>query len=171
MTFRECVAIGGCVLALSSVRPVNAQTVSPWHRLQFLLGTWDATGANQLGSGEGSASFTLELNGHVIVRRSFADYSAGPQAGTRHDDLLVIYEGAGDAAPRAIYFDSEGHVIRYTIATSTENTVRFQSEALDPGPKYRLTYTREADILNGTFEIAVSGGEFKTYLSWSTVRR
>jgi hypothetical protein len=169
MRYRQSIAIAAFMLALSSGRPVNTQSVSFWDRLQFLLGTWDAKGGTQLGSAEGSTSFTRELNGHVIVRRNFAAYSSGPEAGTRHDDLLVIYEETPKAGPHAIYFDSEGHVIRYAV-TASENAAVFQSEAA-PGPKFRLTYTRQSDTLNGKFETALPGDEFKTYLSWASVKR
>jgi hypothetical protein len=168
MRCRRSILIAASILALSTGRRVNTQAVSSWDRLQFLLGTWDAKGGNQLGSAEGSTSFTRELNGHVIVRRNFADYSSGPQAGTRHDDLLVIYEETPNAGPHAIYFDSEGHVIRYAVS-STDNAAVFQSETA-PGPKYRLTYTRQSDTLNGKFEIALPGNDFKTYLSWASVK-
>ena len=150
-------------------RPVNTQTVSSFDRLQFLLGTWDAKGANELGSAEGSTSFTRELNSHVIIRRNFAEYSSGAEAGTRHDDLLVIYEEAPNAGAHAIYFDSEGHVIRYAI-TASENSAIFLSEAA-PGPKFRLTYIRQGDTLNGKFEQAMPGNDFKIYVSWTSVKR
>src|SRR5437899_2779080 len=100
----------------------SAGRTPTWDRLQFLLGTWDSKEDTQPGSGEGTASFTRELNGQIIVRRSFAKY---PQTGSRHDDLLIVYRDAPDAPPRAIYFDSEGHVIRYSIATPTEHAAVF----------------------------------------------
>jgi hypothetical protein len=158
-----------CALVLSGLGA--AQVPSAWARLQFLVGSWEAVGANQLGSGEGSASFTPELNGQILVRRAFADYKTGPQAGTRHDDLLVIYRDTPDAPARAIYFDSEGHVIRYAITFPRENAAVFESAASEPGPRYRLSYARSGDTLTGTFEIAAPGADYKTYLSWTTVKR
>lgn len=149
----------------------SAQTASAWDRAEALIGTWDSAGDTQLGSGDGSASFTRELDGHVIVRRSFADYKSGPQAGTRHDDLLVIYRDAPDAPAKAIYFDSEGHVIRYAVTSPRENAVIFQSDGSDPGPRYRLSYTRHGDALDGTFEVAMPGSDYKMYLSWTSKRR
>jgi hypothetical protein len=148
-----------------------AQPAAVWNRLDALIGTWDSAGDTQLGGGDGSASFTRDLDAHVIVRRSFAEYKSGPQAGTRHDDLLVIYREAPDGPPRAIYFDSEGHVIRYAVTSPRANAVVFQSDGSDPGPRYRLSYVRAADALDGTFEIAMPGGEYKTYLSWTSKKR
>src|SRR5947208_7244995 len=116
------IAIATLSLAILFARVTSPQSAPAWERLQFLVGTWDSKGDTQLGSGEGSATFTRELNGQVIVRKSFASY---PQAGNRHDDLLVVYHDAPNAAPKAIYFDSEGHVIRYSVVTPAENSVVF----------------------------------------------
>jgi hypothetical protein len=149
----------------------HAQSAPSWDRLRMLLGTWESAGDTQLGQGLGTASFSAELNGQIIVRRSFAEYTSGPQAGTRHDDLLVIYREAPDAPPKAIYFDSEGHVIRYSIATPTERSVVFQSDSSAPGPRYRLSYARAENALDGTFEIAMPGADYKTYLSWTSSKR
>jgi hypothetical protein len=169
MRYRRGIAITALMLALTLDGSVSTQAQSSWDRLQFLVGTWDAKGTNQLGLAEGSTSFAQELNGRVIVRRNFAEYASGPSGGTRHDDLLVIYQETVNEGPHAIYFDSEGHVIRYSIAVS-ENAATFLSEAA-PGPKFRLTYTREASVLIGKFETAMPGEEFKTYLSWTSVKR
>ncbi len=158
-------------IVICSGVPARAQPASAWDRLQMLVGTWESSGDTQLGQGEGSASFTRELNGQVIVRRSFADYKAGPQAGTRHDDLLVIYRDAADRPPKAIYFDSEGHVIRYAVDVSNDNAIVFESDRDAEGPRYRLSYTRNGASLAGTFEIASPGAEYKTYLSWTSIHR
>jgi len=157
--------------AAATDRGTRAQTTSAWDRLSMLIGTWESAGDNQLGQGVGTASFARELNGQIIVRRSFAEYKSGRQAGTRHDDLVVIYRDAPDATPKAIYFDSEGHAIRYTVATPTERSVVFQSDGSDPGPRYRLSYARAENVLNGTFEIAMPGADYKTYLSWTSSKR
>jgi hypothetical protein len=157
--------------ALWPASNVHAQPAAVWDRLDALIGAWDSTGDTQPGGGEGAATFTRELDGHVIVRRSFADYKSGPQAGTRHDDLLVIYRDAPDAPARAIYFDSEGHVIRYAVTSPRNNAVVFQSEEAEPGPRYRLSYVRAGDALDGRFEIAMPGGDYTTYLSWTSKKR
>jgi hypothetical protein len=159
------------VLLLSAVALVRAQQPPSWEKLQFLLGTWVSTGSTELGSADGTASFTEDLGRHVLVRRSFADYKSGPQAGTHHDDLMVIYRETDDAPPRAIYFDSEGHVIRYTVTVKSDNRAVFESEPSAPGPRYRLSYARLGSALNGTFEIAAPGADYKTYLTWSSQKR
>lgn len=77
---------------------------------------------------------------------------------------MVIYlENAG---PRAIYFDSEGYVIRYLVSAPAADRVVFESEPEAAGPRYRLSYWMESGSLNGRFEV---GG--KTYLSWTSRRK
>ena len=164
-------ALAFACVALMPGRAAHAQNAAVWDRLQMLIGTWPSAGDTQLGDGEGSASFTRELDGHIVVRRSYAAYKTGPQAGTRHDDLMVIYRDAPDAPPRAIYFDSEGHVIRYAVTAPDDSSIVFESDGAEPGPRYRLSYVRKGPALGGKFEIAMPGGDFKTYLSWTSIAR
>ncbi len=67
------------------------------------------------------------------------DYASGAQ----HDDLMIIYAGYRRAL-RAIYFDTEGHVIRYSLSFPAPDRVVFESESGPPGPRYRLTYWMES---------------------------
>jgi hypothetical protein len=160
-------------------RPSSDATPN-WKPIEFLLGNWIGTGGGaQTGSGQGAFSFEPQLNQHIIVRRNFAEYSSGPQAGSRHDDLMIIYPdpAAGSASPdrvhqqlRAIDWDTEGHVIQYNIATPAANVAVFESDGMPSGPRYRLTYTLNGKNLDGKFEIAAPGAEFKIYLSWISVR-
>ena len=103
----------------------------------------------------------MELSQRVIVRRNHAEY----EGGAKHDDLMVIYL---EGAPRAIYFDSEGHVIRYNVAYPAKDSVVFESDAAQPGPKYRLSYWMEKSVMKGKFEVAPPGAKFKVYLSWGS---
>jgi hypothetical protein len=105
----------------------------------------------------------LELNGKIIVRRNQAAYDSG----ARHEDLMVIYLDAPNDSPRAIYFDAEGHVIRYALTFPAPNSVTFQSDAQEPGPRYRLSYRKNGSTLDGKFEVAPPGADYKTYLSWT----
>jgi hypothetical protein len=156
------------LLALAAWQ-LTAQTTAPpqWNKLEFLLGKWTGVAGEKdtpLGAGQGAFSFEPQLNRKIVVRRNNASYASGAQ----HDDLMVIYfEGPGDV-PRAIYFDSEGHVIRYNATFPAANRVVFESDGTQPGPKYRLTYWLEAGSLNGKFEVAPAGSEFKTYMSWTS---
>ena len=127
-----------------------------WESLQFLIGTWTGAGTGDPGAGQGEFSFTPELDGRILVRRSFNQLATGP----RHEDLMIVYL---EGAPRAIYFDSEGHVIRYTVSFPARNAVVFDS---GEAPGYRLSYALEGKNLNGKFEV---GG--KTYLAWTAVKK
>ena len=137
----------------------------------FLQGDWDAVPGP---SGEtGSFSFKPGAQGHILVRTNFASYpaSAGKPA-SRHDDLMVIAPD-GDAV-RADYFDSEGHVIRYTVRTVGSGEVVFTSEIKPNEPRYRLRYKSNSDAsVAGQFEVAppAQPDSFKPYLTWTGRRR
>jgi hypothetical protein len=137
-----------------------------WGPLQFLVGEWTGEGGGQPGQGAGAFSFTPDLQGTVLVRRSFAVY---PNA--RHDDLMIVYREAGKDPAKAVYFDNEGHVIQYDIRTETQAVV-FQSEGPASAPRYRLTYTPDGGSrVKIKFEIAPPGKDFATYLEASAIRR
>jgi hypothetical protein len=146
--------------------------VDQLQRFAFLLGKWDAQGGGQQGSGVGAFSFDAELDRHILVRRNYAQYDKGVEAGTRHDDLLIVYLETPSEGPRAIYFDSEGHVIRYRVTIPKTNSVVFESDESQPGPRYRLSYTLKGAALEGTFEIAnSSAAPYKTYLTWTAAKK
>jgi hypothetical protein len=148
---------------------MQAQTSDAWKKLDFLFGEWTGSAAEKdtpLGGGHGSFSFEPELNRKIIVRHNHAGYDSG----TQHDDLMVIYLDAPNETPRAIYFDTEGHVIRYNLAFPSAARVVFETDAAQPGPRYRLTYWTEGESLNGRFEVAAPAGEYKTYLNWKSTK-
>jgi len=150
-------------------QPQAIPAASPLRQFSFLLGSWTAeTQSTELGKPEGVCSFAVDLGGHTIVRRNRVSYTSGKDAGTTHEDLLILYsEGA---ALRAIYFDSEGHVIRYQVSLPAPATVVFESEAA-PGPRYRLTHAVEGNRLETKFEVAPPGQPFQTYVSGAAVRK
>jgi hypothetical protein len=142
-----------------------------WKPIEFLFGNWTAKGGGASnGQGSGEFSFEPQINKQIVIRKNFAAYTSGPEAGTRHDDLMIIYNETATEPFRAIYFDSEGHVIRYIVKTPAPNVAVFESDGTQSGPKYRLTYSLPEKELDGKFEIAAPGAEFKTYLSWTSVR-
>lgn len=154
---------------LLSGLPVSAQNAggSSLKKLDFLLGKWTGSAGEKdtpRGAGQGTFSFELQLNQKIVVRRNVAEYTSGP----RHDDLMVIYLDAPNDTPRAIYFDSEGHVIRYNVAFPSPRKAVFESDGTQPGPRYRLSYWLERNSLNGKFEVAPPGGEYQTYMSWTS---
>ena len=158
-----------CAALLLVARAATAQQMD---RVSFLLGTWQATGSGQPGQGAGTATFSSDIQGHVMVRRSYAEYPAAEgRPASRHDDLMVIYMQEG--VLRADFYDSEGHVIRYAVTTPADRQAIFVSDLVEGQPRYRLTYSLEGSVLKGRFEIAPPGSadSFKTYLSWDSKKQ
>ncbi|HEX5957422.1 MAG TPA: heme-binding beta-barrel domain-containing protein [Hyphomicrobiaceae bacterium] len=139
---------------------MDANEAHDWGAWRFLLGDWRGEGGGAPGEGEGAFSFTAELQGQVIVRRNYAEYPAtAERPAARHDDLMIVYRETPGADLRAMYFDSEGHVIHYTVEPSAHGrTVVFLSEIVPNAPRFRLTYTQTGDdTLALTFEVAPPG--------------
>jgi len=162
-----------CLLSTAIFAQAPAKPATdPLQKFAFLLGKWNAEGGGQIGSGVGAFSFDAELDRHIVVRHNYAQYDKGAAAGTRHDDLLIIYLDSPNAGPHAIYFDSEGHVIHYAVATPKPDSVVFESDRSQPGPRYRLSYAIEGAKLKGTFEISDSpSAPYKTYLTWTSSKK
>jgi hypothetical protein len=154
-------------LCMTAPTPSAAQ--SDWKALDWLVGSWTATGGNAQ-SGTGGFSFTREAGGRLLMRKNFAAYPArNGQPASRHDDLMVIEHAGPDL--RATYWDDEGHQIHYAVSAPAEGSVLFLSTDA-AGPHYRLSYRRTTAGLEGRFEIAPPDkpAVFQTYLTW-TARR
>ncbi len=160
--------LGLVVLALLALTAVTAGDETDWRPLKFLLGDWE--GIAKAGEAVGRASFSIELQGNVVVRRNRAAIPAqnGRPAGT-HEDQMIIYREGQPAAIHAIYFDSEGHVIRYKAEAVGDGRITFVSEAAPGAPRFRLSYAKLPDgKVGGSFEIAPPGKPeaFGKYLEW-----
>ncbi len=160
------------------VTTVGAQTSAdssadmPLQKIAFLFGEWTARGDTELGAAEGVCSFAPEIGNRLVVRRSWVKYGSGRAAGTRHEDLLLVYVEATDPRLRAIFFDGEGHVIHYSVTVPSPNKAVFESEPSQPGPKYRLTHTVTDKTLETKFEVAPPGqSKYQTYVSGSATRK
>jgi hypothetical protein len=154
---------------LLTTAALAADPVAPLAPLDFLLGSWEATGGGTPGHGVGTTTFERQLANKVVVRRNHADYPATKdRAATTHDDLMIIYADA-DGQIRADYYDSEGHIIHYAAETADGQAI-FTS---DPAPgvgRFRLTYKLSyAGIVSGEFEGAppAEPDAFKSYLTWT----
>ncbi len=162
-----------CALASPSPTP-NAGALDVWEGWTFLLGDWAGTGTGKPGEGNGVFSFRPELDGRILVRKNRVEYPARDEsgAGTVHEDLLIVYPAPGRPGFRAIYFDNEGHTIRYDVALSpTGPSVVFESEGATGEPRFRLSYERSAEgSLVIIFSIAPPGEVFRVYTS-GTARR
>lgn len=144
-----------------------AQKPDPWKPFEFLMGTWVGDGGGGPGEGGGEFSLAFDLQKKVLVRKNYAEYPAqNGRPASRHDDLMVVYLDETTGRPRAIYFDSEGHTIRYAVESQGDALV-FESEPGESGPNYRLTYRPAGEKVNGKFEIRAPGEkEYKTYLDF-----
>ena len=142
-----------------------------WGPAQFLVGRWTGEGTGQPGNGSGAFSFTPELDGHILVRKSVADYPAAEgKPAILHEDLMTVYRDEASRGLLAIYFDSEGHTIRYTVSAAGAGVV-FLSDGAAGQMRYRLTYMPVGkDKATVKFEVAPPGQDFATYLEGS-VRR
>lgn len=156
-----------CAVAVFAQAPAG----DPYGAIRFLMGDWVADGPAAAGSGH--FEFTPDVQGNLVVRRNHAEYpSAGDRPVANHDDLMVIYRESGTT--RAIYFDNEGHVIRYAVEPAGPDAVTFVSETAAGAPRYRLSYKKLPDgRVSGKFEVASPGKpeEFKTYLEWTAKRK
>lgn len=162
------------ILGLALALSVAAQDSKddPWKPFQFLIGDWVGEGGGGPGQGGGEFSLQFDLQKKVLVRKNFAEYPAqNGRAAFRHDDLMIIYLDEPSKRPRAIYFDTEGHVIRYAVQSSDRALV-FESEPGDPGPHYRLSYTPGGQRVQGKFEMKAPGdSQYKTYLDFAARRK
>jgi len=106
--------------------------------LHFLLGQWWAD--QKFGEPAGGFTFASQLQSRIIVRTNYADYPATDERQAyRHEDLMVIYCDENQTL-RADYYDSEGHVIRYSGQVIEKNRVVCTSEPTGSGPGFRFTY-------------------------------
>jgi hypothetical protein len=165
-----------CVLTILSVLKLTGQqSEAPWQDWGFLLGEWTGTGSGQPGQGSGKFRFKPDLQRHVLVRTNYAEYPATKEKPAfRHDDLMIVYREPSSGPTKAIYFDSEGHVIRYMVTVNeSAKTAIFLSEPQPGAPSYRLTYTgKGADEVGIKFEIAPPDkpDQFQSYIEASAKR-
>jgi hypothetical protein len=150
---------------------VHAVPPAELESLGFLIGEWPASGTGQPGRGSGAEAFTRGVQDKVILRTSYAEYpEAAGKPKSRHDDLMIIYPVAG-LGVRADYYDSEGHVIRYVVHSSSPGQAVFTSEVSAGEPRFQLSYRLEATgVLKGEFAIAPAGAPeaFKQYVTWES---
>jgi hypothetical protein len=166
------------LIPLAIIMCLNARPADKpagWGPVEYLVGDWTGEGGGGPGQGSGSFSFKPDLQGKILVRKNRAEYPATKErAAFVHDDLMVVYRDTPEAAPRAIYFDSEGHTIRYEVQAQPDGgEVVFVSGPEPSAPRYRLTYTRvDQDRVKIKFEIAPPGhpDQFATYIEASAHR-
>jgi hypothetical protein len=147
----------------------------PWAGWKFLIGEFNAGDSSGVPGQASSGGFTLapELNGNVLVRKNHAEYPATKDhPAFTHEDLMIVYREGG--ATKAIYADSEGHVIHYGVNLSGDGRqIVFLSEVGGGGPQFRLTYQDAGSgAVSVLFEMAPPDkpGQFSKYVE-AVVRR
>jgi hypothetical protein len=151
-------------------------TEAIWDDWKALLGDWvgvDSAGKPGKAS-DGCCSFSLDLQGKVILRKNHAEYPASEdRPAAVHDDWMVLFRRG--VAVRAFYYDSEGHEINYAASfDAKEKAWRFLSDPLADTPRYRLTYTQVSpQHLKLKFEVAPPGkpDAFQTYIEAALQKR
>src|SRR5271157_2075268 len=64
---------------------------------------------------------------------------------------MVVYPAGQGQPPRAIYFDSEGHVIQYRVQPAEKpQSLTFVSEPAASTPRFHLTYTEQGQFVSAT---------------------
>jgi hypothetical protein len=144
-----------------------------WGKWNNLIGEWVGEGNGQPGQGEGKFSFQKDLGENILVRKNHTVFpaQAGKEA-TVHDDLLIVYPSGTDGSQEAIYFDNEGHTIKYAVSFKDNSIVL--TSAANQGPRFRLTYEIiDAKTVNIVFEMASPQApeEFRKYLAGKAFKK
>jgi hypothetical protein len=155
------------LFTLPALLAQSAKSDNRWAPLEFLIGEWTGEGGGGPGQGSGSFSFLPDQNGTILIRKNQSDYpAANGRPAFTHTDLMIVYKES--AKLRAIYFDTEDHVINYAVEPSSDGaSVQFLSE------QFRLTYRKTGvERVAIQFEIAPPDkpGAYKTYIE-ATARR
>jgi hypothetical protein len=147
------------------------QTNNPWEKWNFLIGEWVGEGNGQPGKGDGKFSLLTDLDGKILVRKNKTVFPATDKTPeTTHTDLLIVYPGGQDQ--EAIYFDNEGHTIKYKVSF-TDKSIVLTSDIMQNAPRFRLTYSSiDAKTVNISFEMASpqKPEEFKMYLEGKSIK-
>jgi len=156
------------LLLVSCQLAFGQQSSNQWEKWNFLMGEWAGEGNGQPGQGEGRFSFQTDLDGKIILRKNHTVFPKTEKSVEAiHDDLLIIYQVDGGNSQEAIYFDNEGHTIKYKVSFSDKSIV-LTSEIAANNPRFRFSYTEtDTKTVNMSFEMALpeKPDEFKVYLA------
>ncbi len=144
-----------------------------WDGWNFVLGTWEGEGGGEPGQGTGGFTFAPELDGRILVRRSFTEFP--PHEGRpafRHDDLIIVDRDPAGAA-HATYWDNEGHRIDYDVTVSgSPRTITFLTRERPGAERIRFIYwDRGPGRLEYTFDLAAPDAPAFTTHVRGTARR
>ena len=155
------------ILLVSGQLLFGQQIKNSWEKWNYLIGEWVGEHNGQPGQGEGKFSFQTDLDGKILVRKSHTVFPATTNsAEIIHDDILIIYQGGSDGSQEAIYFDNEGHTIKYKVSF-TDKSIVLTSDIAANATRFRFTYTAiDTKSVNASFEMASSQApdDFRMYL-------
>jgi len=143
----------------------SAQNVPDWGKWSWLIGDWVGEGGGQPGQGNGTFSFSFDLDNNILTRKSHSEYPAtANNPKIIHNDLMIIYIDSNAEPTKAVYFDNEKHTIFYSV-TYAINSIVFTSEKSSSTLVFRSVYTQlDAETVNIKFEISQDGIKFMTYV-------
>lgn len=142
-----------------------SQDKSQVNEFDWLIGEWKGEGDGKPGQGEGSFSFQFDLDNKILVRKSHTEFPSKDNSPTIHEDIMIIYPDFSGDLSNAIYFDSEGHTINYSVTTSGGSIVFLSEKIAVDVPIFRLTYTLlNKNTVNTKFEMSQDGITFTTYI-------
>ena len=162
--------------ATLTVAAITAQAqTSPLNALNFLQGTWSANTNTNGSAGAtviGTYTFARDLNGYALQRTGSLDKCTGPKNfDCQHHDQLTIYADPTGALA-ALYIDSEGYIIQYSISTPDATTAIFTSQGPAAAPHFKLIYHFDGKVMTGKFQGAAPGStDFHSYLEWSGTKQ
>jgi hypothetical protein len=156
------------ILMVSCQLTFGQKSSNQWEKWNYLIGAWVGEHNGQPGQGEGKFSFQTDLDNNILVRKSHTVFpKTEKSAEIIHDDLLIIYQPSGNGTQEAIYFDNEGHTIKYKVLFS-DKSITLTSDIDPNATRFRFTYTEiDSNSVNASFEMASpkSPEDFKMYLS------
>lgn len=156
------------ILLVSCQLAFGQKSSNPWEKWNYLIGEWVGEHNGQPGQGEGKFSFQTDLDSKILVRKSHTVIpKTDKSAEIIHDDLLIVYQPSGNGTQEAIYFDNEGHTIKYKV-TYSDNSIALTSDIDPDAMRFRFTYTKiDSKSVNASFEMATAKApeDFKMYLS------
>jgi len=152
------------ILVLFSITSALCQEDSAWKNWQWLIGNWTGEGSGAPGQGSGGFSLQPDLDGKILVRKNHSEYPATKdKPAIIHDDLMIVYRDYPGQPDQAIYFDNEGHTIRYGISFS-EKSIVLTSTKLQNQPVFRLSYNAiDPGNIGVKFEMSRDGENFVVY--------
>lgn len=166
------------LLLLTLLAPAQTRTVSDiWEPIRFLVGAWDGEVSGQPGNGKSQREYRFVLNNRFLEVRNKSIYPAQPKnpKGEVHEDWGIISFDRSRKKLVLRQFHIEGFVNQFVGETAAENTVRFDSEAIENIPAgYRARETYKMTGPNEfveRFELAEPGKDFELYSETRFKRR